>query len=165
MPSSRSSFASRSMMLKKMENNVGARMHPCLTPLEMGKLCDRDPLCFTWPHWPSWSSWRMMRNFGVQPRRASIFHSLTRLTVSKALVRSMKTAYRPMFCSLHFSCICLSTKTMSIAIHATFTARDFFHTYFYPSGPFTCIIPKTSSDFFMCWLWLTPVPLQARRIK
>ena len=29
-------------MLKKMENNVGARTHPCLTPLEMGKLPDRD---------------------------------------------------------------------------------------------------------------------------
>ena len=42
-----SSFASRSMMLKKMENNVGARIHPCLTPLEVGKLPDRDPLCFT----------------------------------------------------------------------------------------------------------------------
>ena len=41
------SFASRSMMLKKMENNVGARMHPCLTPLEIGKLPDRDPSCFT----------------------------------------------------------------------------------------------------------------------
>ena len=35
------------MMLKKMENNVGARLHSCLTPLEMGKLPDRDPLCFT----------------------------------------------------------------------------------------------------------------------
>ena len=23
------------------------RTHPCLTPLEMGKLPDRDPLCFT----------------------------------------------------------------------------------------------------------------------
>ena len=34
-------------MLKKMENNVGARTHPCLTPFEMGKLSDRDPLCFT----------------------------------------------------------------------------------------------------------------------
>ena len=40
-------FSSRSMMLKKMENNMGARMHPCLTLLEMGKLPDRDPLCFT----------------------------------------------------------------------------------------------------------------------
>ena len=38
MPSGRSSFASRSMMLKKMENNMGARMHPCLTPLEMGTI-------------------------------------------------------------------------------------------------------------------------------
>ena len=47
MPSDRSSFTSRSMMLKKLENNVGARTHPCLTPLEMGKLSDRDPLCFT----------------------------------------------------------------------------------------------------------------------
>ena len=28
-------------------------------------------------------------------------------------VRSTKAAYRPMFCSLHFSCICLSTKIMS----------------------------------------------------
>ena len=47
MPSGRFSFASLRMMLKKMENNVGARTHPCLTPFEMGKLSDRDPLCFT----------------------------------------------------------------------------------------------------------------------
>ena len=25
--------------------------------------------------------------------------------------------------------------------------------------------PKTSPDFFLCWLWLTPVPVYARRIK
>ena len=42
-----SSFASRSMMLKKMENNVGARTHPCSRPLEIGKLPDRDPLCLS----------------------------------------------------------------------------------------------------------------------
>ena len=40
-------FCLRRMMLKKMGNNVGARTHPCLTLLEMGKLPDRDPLCFT----------------------------------------------------------------------------------------------------------------------
>ena len=40
-------FCLRRMMLKKMGNNVGARTHPCLTPLEMGKLPDRDPLRFT----------------------------------------------------------------------------------------------------------------------
>ena len=31
-----------------------------------------------------------------------------------------------------------------IAIHSTLTARDFFLSYFYPSGPFTCIFSKTS---------------------
>ena len=39
-----------------------------------------------------------------------------------------------------------------IAIHATFTARDFFLVYFYLSGPFTCIFSKTSPIFFLCWL-------------
>ena len=32
----------------------------------------------------------MVRNLGRQPRRARIFHSPSRLTVSKALVRSTK---------------------------------------------------------------------------
>ena len=41
MLSGRSSFASRRMMLKKIENSVGARMHPCLTLVEMRKLPDR----------------------------------------------------------------------------------------------------------------------------
>ena len=43
------SFVSRSLMLKKMENNVGTRTHPCLTPLELGKLPDKDSLCFIRP--------------------------------------------------------------------------------------------------------------------
>ena len=34
-----------------------------------------------------------------------------------------------------------------IAIHATLTARDFFLAYFYPSGPFTCILPKPLPTF------------------
>ena len=46
-----------------------------------------------------------------------------------------------------------------IAIHATLTARNFFLVYFYPSGPFTCIFAKTSSTFFLCWLWLTLDPV------
>ena len=45
------------------------------------------------------------------------------------------------------------------AIHATLTAIDFFLAYFYSSGPFTCIFSKTSPDFFLCWLWLTLVPV------
>ena len=56
---------------------------------------------------------RMIRNFWGQPRCARIFHCPSRLIVSKALVSSTKVAYKPMFCSLHFSCICLSTKIMS----------------------------------------------------
>ena len=109
-----SSFAWRSIMLKKMENSERASTQPCLTPLEIGKLSDREPLCFTWPLWPSWS-WRMMvRNFGGQPSREGIFHRPSLLTVSNALVRSMKTTKRPMFCSLHFSWICRSTKIMSV---------------------------------------------------
>ena len=52
-----------------------------------------------------------------------------------------------------------------MAIRATLTARDFFLAYFYPSSPFTRIFSKTSPDFFLCWLWLTLVPVQARRIK
>ena len=55
----------------------------------------------------------MVRNFEGQPKHTRIFHSPSQLTVSKALVRSMKAAYRPMFCSLHFSCICLKTKIMA----------------------------------------------------
>ena len=47
-----------------------------------------------------------------------------------------------------------------IAIHATLTARNFFLAYFYPSGPFTCIFfPKPPPILFLCWLWLTPVPV------
>ena len=37
-----------------------------------------------------------------------------------------------------------------ISRHATPTARDFLLAYFYPSGPFTCILSKTSPDFFSC---------------
>ena len=93
-PSTKSSFASRNIKLKRMENKVGARKHPCLTPFAIGKLSERAPLCLTWPIWPSCSWRRMVRNFGGQPRRA-------RITVSKALVRSMKATNRSMFCSRH----------------------------------------------------------------
>ena len=42
-----SSLASRRMILKKMENKVKTRTHPCLTLLEMEKLPDGIPLCVT----------------------------------------------------------------------------------------------------------------------
>ena len=50
---------------------------------------------------------------------------------------------------------------MHIKLDYTLTAKDFFLVNFYPSGPFTCIFSKTSPDFFVCWLWLTPVPVKA----
>ena len=37
-----------------------------------------------------------------------------------------------------------------IAKHAMLTAREFFLANFYPSGPFTCIFSKISSEFFLC---------------
>ena len=74
MPFCRSSFDSRSMLLKK--NNMGTRMHPCLMSLKMGKLPDSDPLCLLWPHWSSWSWRRMMKNSGGQPMGAKIFTSV-----------------------------------------------------------------------------------------
>ena len=46
-----------------------------------------------------------------------------------------------------------------IAIYAMFTAKDFFLAYFYPSSPFTCTFSKTFHNLFICWLWLTSVPV------
>ena len=51
------------------------------------------------------------------------------------------------------------------AMHDTSTAKDFFLVNFYPPEPFTCIFSKSSPDFFPYWLWLTPVPVWARRMK
>ena len=51
-----------------------------------------------------------------------------------------------------------------MVMHATPTARDFFHASFYNSGQFICIFPKTLQSF-LCWLWLTPVPMWVCRIK
>ena len=73
------------MRLKKVEKKVGARTHHCLTPLQMRKMPDSDPLCFTWPCCSSWSWRRMVRNLGRQTKRVGIINSPSRLTVSKAL--------------------------------------------------------------------------------
>ena len=37
--------------------------------------------------------------------------------------------------------------------------QGFLPCLFLPSSPFTCIFSKTSPNFFLCWLWLTPVPV------
>ena len=52
-----------------------------------------------------------------------------------------------------------------MAIHAVVAARDFFLAGFCPSSLFTCFFSKASPKFFLCWLWLTPVPVWAHRIN
>ena len=37
-----------------------------------------------------------------------------------------------------------------IAVHSVLTAGDFVLANFYPSGPFACIVSKTSLEFFLC---------------
>ena len=48
---------------------------------------------------------RMERNRGRHPSLPRILHRPSLLTVSNAFVRSMKAAYRAIFCSMHFSWI------------------------------------------------------------
>ena len=72
---------------------------PCLTPLEMWKLPDSDPLCFISPD--PHGAGEMVRNLGSQPRRARIFQSPSQLTVSNAFVKSLKAVYT----LLSFPCI------------------------------------------------------------
>ena len=37
--------------------------------------------------------------------------------------------------------------------------QGFLLCLFVPFGSFTCIFSKTSPDVFLCWLWLTPIPV------
>ena len=48
--------------------------------------------------------------------RSRTIHRASLLTVSKALVRSMKTENRGMFCSMHFSWSCFMAKIMSTVL-------------------------------------------------
>ena len=43
--------------------------------------------------------------------------------------------------------------------HTCYAYSQEFLPHFYPSSPFTCVFSKTSPDFFLRWLWLTPVPV------
>ena len=109
MLSGRSSFASQKMMLKKTENNDES----LLDTVGNGETVRQRPTVLHLTLLTFMELAKEGEKFWEQPGLARIFHSPSGLTVSKALVRSTKTAYRPMFCSLHFSCICLSTKIMS----------------------------------------------------
>ena len=65
---------------------------------------------------PSWKSLIIDMNFGGHPKRSRTVHRASLLTVSKALVKSVKTENRDMFCSMHFSWSCLMAKIMSTVL-------------------------------------------------
>ena len=113
---SRSLWERRVTVERNMLKMVGARTHPCLTPTSTLKNGDCWPPTLTQACIPSWNCRKMFLNFGGTPSFPSTSHSSSRLTVSKALDRSMKARYRSLQCSLHFSCTCLATKIMSAVL-------------------------------------------------
>ena len=97
-----------------MQNSSGASTQRCLVPLAISKSPDTSPSSMTCPCMPLWKDCMILINFSGQPIFLSTCQSPNLFTESKALVRSMKTMYRSRFCSLHFSCICLAAKIMSV---------------------------------------------------
>ena len=100
--------------VEKIPYNVGARTHPCFTPLVILKGWDevQSKLILLWVF--SWKDDVMLRSVGGHPIFFRIFNNLSLLTKLKALVRSMKAMYSGLHSSLHFSHSCLREKTMSI---------------------------------------------------
>ena len=102
--------------MKKILKTIGARTQPCFTPLLIAKASVTFPLERTCPVMSSWKSLIIDKNFGEHPMCSRTVHRASLLTVSKALVRSMKTKNRRMFCSMHFSWSCLMAKIMSTVL-------------------------------------------------
>ena len=96
-----------------MPNNVGARTLPCLTPLQIGKVLDMEPSDWTLAFMFSWNATRMDSSVSRQLISLSMLYKPDRLTISKALLRSMKTTYSRRDYSMLFSWSCLSENTMS----------------------------------------------------
>ena len=112
-PCSRSLMAWFSMQAKNRLKRTGASTHSCLTPLEMLKGSDASLSESTCPVMLSWN-WRIrFTNLVGHPSLDRITH---RATVSKAFVRSMKTATRSIFYLMHFSCTWRAEKIMSVVL-------------------------------------------------
>ena len=60
---------------------------------------------------------------------------------------------------VQLKCSPFTALNRSVYSHTCYVYCQEFVPYFYPSGPFTCIFSKTSPNFFLRWLWLTPVPV------
>ena len=82
--------ASVSIAENTMLNSVGARTQPCLTPLVTGKASEDSLSSRTRAIMPSWIWRTIAMNVLGQPNFSMIFQSPSRLTVSKALVKSTK---------------------------------------------------------------------------
>ena len=94
------------MMLK----SVGARIHPCFTPLLIWNWSEGDLLHWTVPvvRWPSSWAWGDIWFWAVGWRGPGW------LTTSNALVRSMRVRNKGHLCSQHLSYSCVRENTMLI---------------------------------------------------
>ena len=99
---------------KKIPKSVGAKTHPCLTPLLMSKGLEELPLNCTVPFMFVWKDSIMFCNFGGKPIIGRIWKRPSLPTRLKAFVRSLKAMHRGICCSLHFPWSWRREKTMSI---------------------------------------------------
>lgn len=60
-----------------------------------------------------WEPLRTEINLSEYPSFFKIFHEVFLFTVSKTFIRSVKTSYGSIFCSIHFYCNCLKEMIMS----------------------------------------------------
>ena len=114
MPASVLARALDSISANKRLKRVGARTQPCFTPFVTGKGSDTTPSWITLAIIESWNERTIPMKLGGQPSLAKMDHRPDRLTVSKALVRSMNSMYRSWCCSTHFSCSCLTAEIISM---------------------------------------------------
>lgn len=70
--------------------SVGTMAHSCLTPFETGKGSDMEAFTTVCTNIPSGKNLLILTHFGGQPSSSNMAHKPSRLTVSKALVRSKK---------------------------------------------------------------------------
>ena len=103
-----------------MPKSVGARTHPCLTPLLMGKGSEEEPSYWTVPFISSWKKVIILSSLGRggHPILCRCMNRPDLLTRWNTLVRSIKAMYRGRLCSQHFSCSSLRENIMLIVDHS-----------------------------------------------
>ena len=101
------------MAANTMLKRVGARTHPCFTPLVTGNESEVSPLSRTVALMPSCNCRTSAVNFLFQPNFSIICHRPSLQTVSNALVKSMNVIKKSSYSSWHFSCSWRAEKIMS----------------------------------------------------